>query len=106
MFDINIVNLNAGYYLCMATENTLAKSEREKKDLYLQAYLESRRTFNPMLYSADRIPGAEALSAQNILEKREREREREIESERERGRGRDIYIYIERDSEREKRIKT
>ena len=34
------------------------------KDLYLQACLERRRTFTNMVYSADGIPGAEALAAQ------------------------------------------
>ena len=67
MFYILIVNLNAGSYLCMTPEKALAKAEKEKKDLYLQSCLERRRTFTPMVYSADGIPGAEALSAQKIL---------------------------------------
>ena len=37
------------------------------KDLYLQASVESRRNFTPMVYSADVIPGAEALAAQKRL---------------------------------------
>ena len=60
MFDIQIVNLDAGSYLHMTPEKALAKAEKENKDLYLQACLERRRTFTPMVYSADRIPGAEA----------------------------------------------
>ena len=67
MFDIRIVNLNAGSYLRMMPEKALAKAEKEKKDLYLQAFLEIRRTFTPMVYSADGIPGAEALDAQKRL---------------------------------------
>ena len=39
----------------------------ENKYLYVQACLERRRTFTPMSYSADRMPGAEALVAQNRL---------------------------------------
>ena len=39
----------------------------EKKDLYLQACLERRRTFTSMVYSADGIPGAKALAAQKRL---------------------------------------
>ena len=39
MFDIRIVNLNAGSYLRMTPEKALAKAEKEKKDLYLQACL-------------------------------------------------------------------
>ena len=64
MFDIQIVNLDAGSYLRMTPEKALAKAEKENKDLYLQACLEHRRTFTPMIYSADGIPGAEALAAQ------------------------------------------
>ena len=67
MFDIRIVNLNAGSYLRMAPEKALEKADKEKKDLYPQAYLERRRTFTPMVYSADGITGAEALAAQNRL---------------------------------------
>ena len=67
MFDIRIVNLDAGSYLLMTPEKALAKAEKENKDLYLQACLEHRRTFTPMVYSADRITGAEALPAQTRL---------------------------------------
>ena len=49
MFDILIFNLDAGSYLRMTLENALAKAEKEKKDLYLQACLERRRTFTPMV---------------------------------------------------------
>ena len=62
MFDIQIINLDAGFYLRMMPEKALAKANKEKKYLYLQAFLERRRTFTPMVYSADRIPGAEALA--------------------------------------------
>ena len=67
MFDIRIVNLDAGSYLRMTPEKALANSEKEKKDLYLQDCLERKRNFTPMVYSADGIPGAEALAAQKRL---------------------------------------
>ena len=67
MFDIRIVNLDVGSYLRMTPEKALAKAEKEKKDLYLQACLERRRTFTTMVYSEDKIPGAEALDAQKRL---------------------------------------
>ena len=51
----------------MTPEKALATVENEKKDLYLQACLERRRTFTPMVYYADKIPGAEALAAQKRL---------------------------------------
>ena len=56
IFDIRIFNLDAGCYLRMTPEKTLAKKERENKDLYLQDCLERRRNFTPMVYSIDRIP--------------------------------------------------
>ena len=68
MFDILIANLDAGSYLHMMPEKALAKAEKENKDLYLQACLECRRNFNPMVYSAYVIPGAEALYAQKRLD--------------------------------------
>ena len=67
MFDIRIVNLGAGSYLRMTPEKALVKSENEKKGLYLQACLEHRRNFTPMVYSADVKPGAEALAAPTRL---------------------------------------
>ena len=59
MFNIRIVNLNAGSYLNMTPAKALAKTEKVKNDLYLQACLERRRTFTPMVYSAPGIPSAE-----------------------------------------------
>ena len=69
MFDIRIFNLDAGSYLHMTPEKAIAKAEKEKKYLYPQACLESRRNFTPMVYSADRIPGVEALAAHKRLSK-------------------------------------
>ena len=37
MFDIRIINLDAGSYLHMTPETPLAKAEKEKKDFYLRA---------------------------------------------------------------------
>ena len=51
----------------MTPEKALAKAEKEKKDLYLQACLERRLNFTPIVYSVDRKPGAEALAAQKRL---------------------------------------
>ena len=62
-----MVNLDVVSYLRMTPEKALAKAEKEKKDLYLQDFLESRRNFTPIVYSVDGIPGAEALAAQKIL---------------------------------------
>ena len=67
MFDIRIVNLDAGSYLHMTLEKALEKAEKEKNDLYLQAFLEHIRNFTPMIYSGGGIPGAEALGAHTRL---------------------------------------
>ena len=67
MFDILIVNLIAGFYLYMTHKKALKKSEKEKKDLYLQACPYRRRTFTPMVYPVDGIPGVESLAPQKIL---------------------------------------
>ena len=49
MFDMRIFNLDCGSYLRMTLEEALAKREKEKKDKYLQACLERRITFTPMV---------------------------------------------------------
>ena len=49
MFDIIIFNLDANSCLCITPKKALAKAEKEKKDIYLQACLERRRTFTPMV---------------------------------------------------------
>ena len=67
MFDIRIFNFDVGSYLRMTPEKALAKLEKESKNLYLQAFLERRQTFTPMVYSADGIPGAETLAVQKKL---------------------------------------
>ena len=49
MFDIQIVNLEVGSYLCMKPEKALVKADKENKYLYIQAFLERRRTFTPVV---------------------------------------------------------
>ena len=60
-------NIDARSYLRMTPEKALAKAEKKNKDMYLQVCLERRRTFTPMFYSADRIPGAGALAVQERI---------------------------------------
>ena len=67
MFDTIIVNLNAGSYLCMKPQKDLAKADKDKKGKYLQAFLERRCSFNPMVYYVDRIPILGALAEQRRL---------------------------------------
>ena len=64
MFDITIINLNAGSYLCMTPKNDLIHAEKDKKDLHLQACLECKRSFTAMVYSSEKTPKAEALAVQ------------------------------------------
>ena len=45
MFDILLVNLDVVFYLHMTPEKALAKTEKEKKDLYPQAFLGRRSVF-------------------------------------------------------------
>ena len=49
MFDIRIVNLDAGSYLRMMPKKDFAKAEMDEKDLYLQACLERRPYFTPIV---------------------------------------------------------
>ena len=64
---LELSNLDACSYLRMTPEKALSKAEKVKKDLHLQACLERRRTFTPMVYSEYRIPGVEALATQKRL---------------------------------------
>ena len=67
MFDVGIVNLDAGSYLPKTPEKEISKVEKDKKDLYLQGCLERRSYFTPMVYSTDGIPGLETLDTQKRL---------------------------------------
>ena len=60
---IRIVNLYADSYL----RQTSAKAENEKKDKYFQPGVERRRSFTPMVYSADVINRTEAVAVQQCL---------------------------------------
>ena len=52
----------------MTPEKALAKADKEKKGFYLQDCLYCRLTFTPMVYSANGIPGEEALSTKKRLD--------------------------------------
>ena len=67
VFDIRIVNLDAGSYLCTAPEKSLENEYKDKKGLYIQDFLEHIRYFTPMVYSVDIITGAEALAPHKRL---------------------------------------
>ena len=63
LFDVQIVNLDVGFYLHHTSAKALAMAEKEKKDKHLQPCLERRRSFNPIVYSTYGIPGMEAVAA-------------------------------------------
>ena len=63
LFDIHIVNLASGTYLCMIPEKDIAEAEKEKKDIYLQDCLKCRPNFNPLFFSTNKIPGKDAWKA-------------------------------------------
>ena len=64
---MQIVNFDAGSYLRQTSAKSLATAEKEKKDKYLQTYLERRNYFTPMVYSTDGIPRTEAVAAHRRL---------------------------------------
>ena len=51
----------------MTPKKDLAKAEKYKKDIYLQACLDLRYSFNLVVYSMEGFPRLEALAAQNRL---------------------------------------
>ena len=63
LFEIFIINLEAGFYFRMTPEKALAKADKYKKYRCLQECLEHRHHFSPLLFYADRIPGKEAWSS-------------------------------------------
>ena len=67
LFDIRIVHLDVGSYLRQTSAKSLATAEKEKKEKYLQPYLECRHYFTPMVYSVDGITGTESVAAQRRL---------------------------------------
>ena len=55
IFDVRIINLYAGSYLCMTPEKVLAKAYQEKKEKFFQPCLERRCHFDPYIFSSDEI---------------------------------------------------
>ena len=68
MFDITIINLEAVSYLHMTPKKALTKVEKDKQYLHLQACLEGRRSFSPVVYSEGRTPGEESLDVNKRID--------------------------------------
>ena len=67
LFDMQIINLDAGSYLRQTYEKAPTTAEKGKKGKYFQTCLERRRTFTPMVYSEDGITGTEDVAAHRRL---------------------------------------
>ena len=63
IFDIRVTNTECPSRRGQAAHKVLAAHEKEKKDRYLEACLERRRQFTPLVFSVDGLPGAEATAA-------------------------------------------
>ena len=67
LFDIGIFNLDAGSYLRQTSEKALETAETEKNNKYVHPCPESRRSFTPIVYSADGISETEFVAAHQRL---------------------------------------
>ena len=67
LFDMRIVNLDAGSYLRQTSAKAPATAEKDKRDKCLQPYLDFQCSFALMEYSAGGITGTEAVEAQRHL---------------------------------------
>jgi hypothetical protein len=63
IFDVRITDVQAPSNQGMDPAKILARHEREKKGKYLEACLERRRHFTPLVYSVDGMMGCEAKAA-------------------------------------------
>ena len=67
IFDIRITDTDAPSQRGTAPTKILARHEREKKAKYLQACLDRRQDFSPLVFSVDGLRGAEANAASKRL---------------------------------------
>ena len=67
IFDVRITDTDAPSYRGQDPTKILARHEKEKKDKYLDACVERRRQFTPLVYSVDGLLGEEARAASKRL---------------------------------------
>jgi hypothetical protein len=60
VLDVRITDTDAPVYRGKSSENVLAMHAKGKKDLYLRACVERRRSFAPLVYSVDGMAAKEA----------------------------------------------
>ena len=63
IFDIRVTDTDCPTYRSMDPSKVLARHEKEKKDKYLDACLERRKSFTPLVFSVDGMAGKEAIAA-------------------------------------------
>ena len=62
MLDIRVTDTDAKSYQNIASAKVLERAAKEKKDKYLDACLERRRSFVPLIYSVDGMACKEATA--------------------------------------------
>ena len=67
IFDVRITDTDARSYRRKDPQKVIADQEKERKDKYLNACLERRKDFTPLVYSVDGIAGKEAKGAEKRL---------------------------------------
>ena len=67
IFDVRIVDTDAPSYNQRDPAKIIAGQEKAKKGKYLEACLERRRSFTPLVFSADGLMGTEAKAASRQL---------------------------------------
>ena len=60
VLDVRITDTDAKSYAGTSSEKVLQRAAKEKKDKYLDACLERRRSFTPLVYSVDGVAHKEA----------------------------------------------
>ena len=67
MFDVIIANIDTLSYCCMSPENELSKADKEKREKYLQPYLNHRHHFTPLILSSGGIPVSEVQATALLI---------------------------------------
>ena len=70
VFDVRIVDTDAPTYRGRDPKKILAEHEKRKKDKHLDACLQRRRQFTPLVFSVDGLLGPEAQAASQRLASR------------------------------------
>jgi hypothetical protein len=69
IFDVRITDTDVSSYLMSSPSKVLVNQEKANKRKYLEPYLQRRRHFRPLVFSADGLRGPEATAATKQLAK-------------------------------------